>query len=82
MRWLFTIDIRKYLGDDESQEAMLSAAAGISAECGKLPIVSSTLAKKLGELGKAAEIGNLAWFNASLSELWDWFDQHRVFVKL
>lgn len=84
MDWRFRLNFREVLGEGESQEDMRKAVAAIRLEVGrKLP---ESLAKqagvKLSKMDRAAEAGELDWFNASLEGLWDFFDQNRVWVEL
>jgi hypothetical protein len=82
--WRFNLNFREFLGEGESKEDMLKAAAGIRLEIGrKLP---ERLVKEAGsilsKMDEAAKVGELDWFNASLDRLWSYFDQERVWVEL
>ena len=81
MKWLYKLDVRKYLIEDESKEAMLAAAAGIGRELSLLPMWPKA-SKLMSELSEAAERGSLTWFNAVLDKLWDFCDQEKIWVPL
>ena len=82
-RWSHRINIRQHLTEDESKEAQIAAADGIAKEIKLLPDALWQRGGKhvCAELRKAAETGNIGWFNASLSRVWDWFDEERIWVE-
>lgn len=83
MKWNYRLNIRQYLTEETTQEAMLAAAKGIRQEVAKLPPGLSRRANGILEtVDKAAQTGVLDWFNASLSRLWDWFDNNAIWVEL
>lgn len=82
-KWNYRINIRQYLTEDQSKESMLEAAKGIREEVRKLPPgISRHAVDSLDKIQKAAEAGEIDWFNASLGRLYDFFDEYRVWVEL
>lgn len=82
-QWNYRIKIRQFLREGESKEDMLKAVQGIRAEVSKLPdgLIHRGADQPLRDMENAAKAGKLAWFNASLDELWDFFDYHRIWVE-
>ena len=81
-RWDYTVDIRKFLTEDTSRQSMLQALDGIRQElASKLPPnILERAAPKLSEMDEAAKLGRLNWFNSSLDDLWDFFDENKIWV--
>jgi hypothetical protein len=82
MIWKYKLEIRQYLTEDSSKKSQIAAAKGITGEVKKLPDPLRINGLYLCvELMKAAKTGKIEWFNASLSKLWDWFDDEKIWVE-
>lgn len=82
-RWDYTIKIRHLITGDTSQESMNALIIGIRQEILKLPILYIDPAEHiLKEMQQAADLDDIDLFNVSFNRLWDWFDDHRIWVDL
>jgi len=82
-KWLYKVNFRRFLTEENSREAMQAAAQGIRSEIVKLPPdIAQQAGQILDDMDQAAEAGKLTWFNASLSELWDFCDRERIWCQL
>ena len=78
--WIYRVQFRHLLTDDDSPAAMKRTATGIARALKTVPIISTEQNRILADLRAAAKTSKVEWFNASLAELWDWLDANRIWV--
>lgn len=89
-QWKHKIDIKQYLGEDDSPEAVRSAAKGVVAELNKLRIAFAGAYAEYDllemiegfEFVTEDDTPDVAEFNYILSDLYDWADAERVWLGL
>ena len=88
--WNHKIDIKQYLGEDDSNAAVVIAANGVIKELLKLPQSLNGLQDAISEFEDVAdsaqyEDGDYEWvdeFNYTLDKLYDWANDERVWLGL
>lgn len=89
--WKHKIDIKQYLGEDDSNAAVVFAAQGIVKEISKLPQSVSGGDQHMYEFQDVADsaaeepLGGYQWveeFNYRLNVLYDWANYERVWLGL
>ena len=82
MVWKYEVDFRKFLTEDDSQEAMEKAAKGIEESFSELPEeIKKELLRLCKELQTAATNDNPCWFNLTLDTMYDYMDKERIWLK-
>ena len=77
-RWQRTVKIRDLLTDEETPEAIKKAADGIIE---RLPNAPTSRLKKARDMAEADPETALLVFNDGLNRVYDWADEHRVWLS-
>ena len=80
--WLYEVDFRQFLTEDDSQEAMEKAAKKIEESFSELPEeIKKELLHLCKELQTAAANDSPMWFNSTLDAIYDYMDKERIWLK-
>jgi hypothetical protein len=81
--WKYTVNIKQYLSEDDSAEAIRKAARNIHnilTESNIPPEVLRDVAYEIGYIGYSFEQPSLEEFNFLLDNLYDWADSNNVWL--
>ena len=77
--WAYKVNIKQYLSEEETKEAMQRVYNGVSAETRGLPIPPPTQFDKYAKL--AIKNNDINLFNQmAMNSLYDWADHYRVWL--
>lgn len=80
MAWRYKINIKPFLTEDESLEAIKAAYDGVTKELKKVPIPAPRSWKRYAEMAIKEEDFNI--FNMALDALYNWADHERIWMGM